>query len=146
MRFYLFDCVTGFSPGAEASGIKNVSSQEDFLINHFDRSPVMPAPLIAESLAQLGGWAITVSSGYRHLAVMVRLNSLAVTADARPGDQIHLHVSIDAVNEYGARVVGTASVRGAEILKVGTITYVLYEIPEQDRTQVKYKYNAVHRR
>ncbi len=143
MRFYLFDRVIDFVSGCEASGIKNVSSQEEFLIDHYDRHPVMPNPLIIESLAQLGGWLITVSSDYKYLAVMVMIKGVAVQGEAVPGDQIRLYTRIENINEYGATLTCKASVQETPILQVKNITYVLYEIPQEDREDLKKKYTAL---
>lgn len=110
------------------------------MIDHYEKIPVMPEPLIIESLAQLGGWAITVSSGYAYLAVMVMVKNIRVSGAALPGDQIILHVSIENINEYGATITCTAAVEGKSIMRVGSITYVLYEIPEHDRDAVKKQY------
>ena len=146
MRFYLFDKVIDFIPGKEARGIKNVSSQEEFLIDHYEKVPVMPLPLIIESIAQLGGWAITVSSGYRYLAIMVMVKDVEAAGLARPGDQIELQVSIENINEYGATISSAAFVEGKPIVKVGSLTYVLYEIPGADRGAIKKKYAGLMNR
>jgi 3-hydroxyacyl-[acyl-carrier-protein] dehydratase len=140
MRFFLFDRVIDSVPGRHATGVKNVSAGEDFLIDHYARRPVMPVPLIIESLAQLGGWAVTVATDYAFLAVMVMVKDIAADGAAGPGDQIVLRVSIDTINEYGAVIAGTAQVSGKEILRVGGITYVLYAVPEQDRASVRQRY------
>jgi len=144
MRFYLFDRVVEIVPGVEATGIKNVSSQEDFLINHYDRFPVMPAPLIIESIAQLGGWTVTVSSAYRYLALMVMIKNISITGNAVPGDQIVLNVRIENMNEYGASISGEARVNDTTVLTIGSLTYVLYEIPDQDRQDIREKYTRLH--
>ena len=140
MRFFLFDKILDSVPGMQATGVKNVSVQEEFLIDHYAKQPVMPAPLIIESLAQVGGWAVTVATDYAFLAVMVMVKDIVVGGAAVPGDQIVLRVSIDTINEYGAVVAGTALVNGNEVLKVGSITYGLYAVPEQDRPAVRQRY------
>ena len=140
MRFYLFDRVTHFEPGISATGIKNVSSQEEFFLDHYDRAPLMPSPLIVESIAQLGGWTITVSSQYKYLAVMVMVKDLEVSGDARPGDQVVLNVQIENMNEFGAKINGEAVVNGTPILKTA-ITYGLYEIPPEDKESAMERYN-----
>ncbi|MEI6127036.1 MAG: hypothetical protein WCQ99_10850, partial [Pseudomonadota bacterium] len=120
-----------------------VSSQEEFLIDHYERLPVMPLPLIVEALAQLGGWTITVSSEYRYLAIMVMVKDVEASGLARPGDQIELQVAIENINEYGATISSAALVEGKPIVNVGSLTYVLYEIPEPDRQAVKKKYTKL---
>ena len=143
MRFYFFDRIINFVPGKEATGIKNLSSQEEFLIDHYDRFPVMPAPLIVESIAQLGNWIVMLSIEYKCLAVMVMVKDLEVNGDAVPGDQIVLSVRIENINEYGASISGDAKVNGNTILEIGSLTYVLHEIPEEEREQVRERYTKL---
>ena len=140
MRFFLFDRIISSIPGKEATGIKNVAAQEEFLIGHYPRRPVMPAPLIIESLAQLGGWAVTVATQYASLALMVKVNDLRVYGSAVPGDQILLHVVLQNINDFGAVISGTAQVAGTEILTVGSITYVLYTVPAEERESLRQRY------
>jgi len=143
MRFYLFDRVIGFEPGREATAVKNVSIQEEFLTDHYERFPVMPAPLIVESIAQLGGWMVTVSSKYRYLAVMVMARDIEVRGDALPGDQIVIQVRLEDLNEYGARISSVATIDGRPVVSVGVITYVLYEIPLTERGPVQLQYSRL---
>ena len=143
MRFYLFDKVIDFIPGTSSRGIKNVSCQEEFLIDHYEKLPVMPLPLIVESIAQLGGWSITVSSQYRYLALMVKVQDVEASGLARPGDQIEMQVTIDNLNEFAATISSVALVEGKPILKVGSLTYALYEIPEADRRAIKERYEKL---
>jgi 3-hydroxyacyl-[acyl-carrier-protein] dehydratase len=143
MRFYLFDRITEFVPGRRAGGIKNISAQEEFLRHHYDRQPVMPAPLIVESIAQLGGWAITVSSGYSCLAVMVMIKGLRVAGDAHPGDQLILDVTLNAINEYGAGISGHAHVDGRHIVSIDTLTYVLHGLSGSEQEEVRTRYRAL---
>jgi len=141
MRFFLFDRVIESQPGSHAVGIKNVSAQEEFFLNHYDLRPVMPAPLIIEALAQLGGWAVAVATDYAFLAVMVMVNDVSVGGCAVPGDQIELRADIQTINDYGAVVGGAARIGGSNILSVGSITYVLYGVPPEQRAGVRQRYD-----
>ena len=145
MRFYLFDRVIEFVPGESSVGIKNISSQEDFLIDHYDRFPVMPSPLIVEALAQLGGWTITTSNDYKYLALMVMIKDIEILGNAVPGDQLVLEVKLENINEYGATISAEAKVNDTAVLKIGSLTYVLYELPEKDREDVEIKYKKFNR-
>ncbi len=143
MRFYLFDSIIEYELGARAVGVKNISSGEDFLKDHYERKPLMPAPLVVESLAQLGGWLVTVSGGYRHLAIMVMLKNISAPGDAGPGDRVELQVELESINDYGASVRARACAGSREIVSVGSITYVLYEIPEAEQPSVRERYERL---
>jgi 3-hydroxymyristoyl/3-hydroxydecanoyl-(acyl carrier protein) dehydratase len=103
----------------------------------------MPEPLIIESLAQLGGWAITVSSDYKYFAVMVMIKNVTFSGSATPGDQLHLHVTIQNVSDIGAQISGKAEIDGTPIVEIETLTYVLYPIPEQQQAEVKTRYTRL---
>ena len=76
MRFYLIDKITHFESGKSGTGIKNVTLTEDFFVKHYDRTPLMPEPLIIEALAQVGGWTIAVSTQYHSVAIMLRIDNV----------------------------------------------------------------------
>ncbi len=140
MRFYLFDAITGFTPNETVSGIKNITSQEEFLVEHYDRFPVTPSTILIESLAQLGGWGVTVSTDYNFLAVMVMIRGVNACGDAVPGDQVVLEVKIEDINEYGARISGSAYIRGRQVLSIDSLTYVLYKVPEDEKELLRESY------
>lgn len=144
MRFYLFDGVTAFEPGVRARGVKNIGQHEEFLNKHYDRDPQMPAPLIIESLAQLGGWMITSSGDYANLAIMVMIKGITVSGSARPGDQVQLAVELINQNEYGASIQAQATVGETEIVRA-SITYVLYQVPENERGDLRQRYEQLAR-
>ena len=50
--FLLIDRVVDIVAGSSATGIKNVSINENYFQGHFPRDPVMPGVLIIESMAQ----------------------------------------------------------------------------------------------
>ena len=53
--FLLVDRIIELEPGKRVVGIKNVSINEPFFPGHFPGHPIMPAVLIIEAMAQVGG-------------------------------------------------------------------------------------------
>ena len=137
MRFLLFDRIISFAEGKGGKGIKNVTLGEDFLIKHYDRFPVMPESLIIESMAQLGGWTISVSSHYQYVAIMVMVEGVKFYRSVIPGDQLLLDVEIGEMDKSGSLVKAMASVKNNQVATVERLVYVLYEVPKKLKGDIK---------
>ena len=123
MRFFLIDKITHFEQGKMGVAIKNVALAEDFFVKHYDRTPLMPEPLIIETLAQTGGWTVTVSTHFRFIAVMLRVDDVKFYRYVRPGDQLVLTTTILSINENGSLIEGKAEVDGEIVAHVGRLMY-----------------------
>ena len=137
MRFFLFDKIIHFEPGKMGVAIKNVSLVEEFFVKHYDRTPLMPEPLIIEALAQTGGWAVTVSTDFRLAAIMVRVDDVKFYKYVRPGDQLILKATILSINENGSLVEGKAEVNGKTVAHVGRIMYGHGLVSDQNKDFLK---------
>lgn len=127
MRFILFDKIVSLKKGVSGIGIKNVTIGEEFFIKHYDRSPVMPEPLLIEAIAQVGGWVIAVSCDYKYSAVMGKISSSKFHRSVRPGDQLSVEVEIVSLSDYGSTVSGVAKVDGEIVAEVEKLMYVHHE-------------------
>ena len=137
MRFLLFDKIVSYEKGKRGTGIKNVTLGEDFLIKHYDRFPIMPESLIIESLAQVGGWIISVSSNYRYAAIMVMVEGVKFYRPVTPGDQLLLSVEIGEIDKTGTLVKGNASIGDDPAATIERLVYILYEVPENLKEEIK---------
>jgi beta-hydroxyacyl-[acyl carrier protein] dehydratase FabZ len=52
--FLLVDRIDELEPGVRATGVKNVTYNEEFFKGHFPSEPVMPGVLMLEAMAQVG--------------------------------------------------------------------------------------------
>ena len=59
--FLLIDRLIDIIPGTSATGIKNVTFNENFFQGHFESMSVMPGALIIESMAQSAGTLVMFS-------------------------------------------------------------------------------------
>ena len=59
--FLLIDKLIDIIPNESATGIKNVTFNENFFQGHFERKSVMPGALIIESMAQSAGTLVMYS-------------------------------------------------------------------------------------
>ncbi|MDY6863652.1 MAG: hypothetical protein SV062_11790, partial [Thermodesulfobacteriota bacterium] len=109
----------------------------DFFKNHYEKKKAMPEPLIIEALAQVGGWAISVSRNHDFIAIMVMVRNAEFFEFVYPGDQLVLHVEIMGLNEYGGVIKGEAFVKGKLVARFERLTYVLYKVPLENKEFVK---------
>jgi len=140
MRFYLIDKVIHFEAGKRGVGIKNVTLSEEFFIKHYDRTPLMPEPLIIEALAQIGGWIIAVSTHYRYVAIMLRIDNVRFYRYVRPGDQLVLQATILSISENGSLIEGRAEVNGEVVASIGRLMYGNYQVPDHLKVFIKKGY------
>lgn len=123
--FLLIDRIIALVPGASAKGIKNVSANEEFFQGHFPDYPVMPGVLIVEAIAQVG--AVALHSDPAHAgrtAFFAGIDNVRFKRQVRPGDQLHLDVTLKAVRRGIGQGEGVATVDG-EIACKGEFMFAL---------------------
>lgn len=108
MRWYWFDRFTEFVSGHRAVAVKNVSMSEEHLFDYFPGFPVMPASLVLEGMAQVGGILVGEMSGFEERIVLAKVSRVQYHQLARPGDTLTYHAQIENVGPEGALVVGTS--------------------------------------
>ncbi len=145
MRYFLIDKVTELVRGERARGVKNVTLSDEILHDHFPDHPIMPGALIVESLAQLAGFLLEMSTNRPDAplrrALLVQIQQAKFHETAGPGDRLDLEVSIDSTLEGAAQVTGEARVGERRIVRA-SLTFVLKEIKSQKvHDQRKYIYS-----
>jgi 3-hydroxyacyl-[acyl-carrier-protein] dehydratase len=91
----MIDKVVNVVHGQSATGIKNVTVNENFFQGHFPRWPVMPGVLIVEAMAQTAAVLVVHSIGERAAGKLVYFTSIDSAKFRRPvtpGDTLHIHV------------------------------------------------------
>lgn len=140
MRFYFIDKIIHFEPGKSGVAIKNVTLAEEFFIKHYDRTPLMPEPLIIEALAQTGGWTVAVSTHYHYVAIMIRVDNIKFYKYVRPGDQLLLKANIVYTSENGTLIEGRAEVNGEVVATIERLMYGNYQVPDHLKNFIKKGY------
>lgn len=93
--FLLLDRVVDLVPNQSATGIKNVTVNENFFQGHFPGHPVMPGVLIIESMAQTAAVLVVETLGPEAAGKVVYFMSIEGAKFRRPvvpGDQLHIHI------------------------------------------------------
>ena len=122
--------------GLEAEGTYHISGDEPFLEGHFKDNPVFPASLMLEALGQLAV-LLLLKSDNPELGGAVKPDSIFfVSCDGvrchkmcRPGDVMHLNISLKKVHAPMAQFEGTILKRGTRVAKVEEISLV-FELNE----------------
>lgn len=95
----LVDRVLEVTPSSHIHAVKNVSINEPFFTGHFPHHPVMPGVLILEALAQAAAILSFKTLGNRpddkSVYYFVGIDDARFKRPVSPGDQLHLHVTID---------------------------------------------------
>ncbi len=112
MRWFWFDRYLVFESGCRAVAEKAVTLAEEQLDNYVPGFPVMPASLIIEGFAQVGGLLVGEYRDYHQRTVLAKVSKSKFFMEARPGDVLRYEVTIQDLKDDGAIVHGTATIAG----------------------------------
>jgi len=106
------DRVVELVPRERIVCVKGVTLSEDHLGDHFAASggrgatPIMPASLIIEGMAQTGGILVGHAEGFREKVVLAKIGRAELEAEAAPGDQLRYTATIESMSGVGAATRG----------------------------------------
>lgn len=96
-----------------AVGIKNVTQNEPFFPGHFPGRPLMPGVLIVEAMAQVGAVALLSQPANKgKLALFAGIDKVRFKRPVRPGDVLHIRVTLERMRGPIGRGRGEATVDG----------------------------------
>ena len=110
--FLLVDRILELEDRKRVVGIKNVTINEPFFAGHFPGHPIMPAVLIIEAMAQVGGVMLlnTVDNPKRHLVYFTRIDKARFRKPVLPGDQVRFELELVALKMRVCKMQGYAYV------------------------------------
>lgn len=134
MRFLLLDRIDSMEPGQRARGSKTIAVDEEYFQDHFPGYPVVPAVMVLESLAQLGGRLIQASvwqaSGREVLPLLVKIDQAKFRRAVGPGEQLRLTAEIVGIGAEAASVTAWAEVKSGRVASA-QIMYALFAFSEE---------------
>jgi 3-hydroxyacyl-[acyl-carrier-protein] dehydratase len=101
-----------------ATGVKNVTMNEQFFQGHFPGHPVMPGVLIIESMAQTAAVLVVETLGEYAMGKLVYFMTIDAAKFRRPvvpGDQLRVHVSKVRSRNNVWKFAGVARVDGVAV-------------------------------
>jgi 3-hydroxyacyl-[acyl-carrier-protein] dehydratase len=93
--FLLVDRILEIEEGKRIVGIKNVSVNEPFFQGHFPDSPIMPAVLLIEAMAQTGGLLVLKSESKEDKiksVLFLGIDKARFRKPVYPGDQVRFEL------------------------------------------------------
>jgi UDP-3-O-[3-hydroxymyristoyl] N-acetylglucosamine deacetylase / 3-hydroxyacyl-[acyl-carrier-protein] dehydratase len=112
--FLLVDRILKLEDKKRVVGIKNVTINEPFFVGHFPGHPIMPAVLIIEAMAQVGGILLlsSVDTPEKYLVYFVSIDKAKFRRPVVPGDQIRFELEMISLRKRFCKMRGVAYVDG----------------------------------
>jgi UDP-3-O-[3-hydroxymyristoyl] N-acetylglucosamine deacetylase/3-hydroxyacyl-[acyl-carrier-protein] dehydratase len=110
--FLLVDRITRIEEGSSIEGIKNVTINEPFFQGHFPGHPIMPAVLIIEAMAQVGGLLLlnSVDDPNDKLMYFMGIDGARFRRPVTPGDQLRFKLTLLKLKGATSKMRGEAYV------------------------------------
>ncbi|MEE9404954.1 MAG: hypothetical protein V3V20_08670 [Algisphaera sp.] len=116
MRWTFLDLITDLKRGEHCVGIRNVSSAEELLTDHFDNDdqagrhpmPLMPNTLVIEGSAQCGGILVGHARDFKEKVLLAKIGKATFTGlAAGPGTTLRHTALLDRIDDSGAAITST---------------------------------------
>jgi 3-hydroxyacyl-[acyl-carrier-protein] dehydratase len=111
--FLFLDEVTELDPGVSAKGYWVPGEDLTFFDGHFPGRPTLPGVLMAESIAQLGAYAVLHGESFAgKLPLFGGLDGARFRRQVLPGERLDLELEVTRMSARAGKAKGTASVGG----------------------------------
>ncbi|MFH1755262.1 MAG: bifunctional UDP-3-O-[3-hydroxymyristoyl] N-acetylglucosamine deacetylase/3-hydroxyacyl-ACP dehydratase [Candidatus Latescibacterota bacterium] len=125
--FLLVDRILEMEDKKRVVGIKNVTINEPFFAGHFPGHPIMPAVLIIEAMAQVGGVLLlsSVDNPEKHLVYFTHINNAKFRKPVLPGDQLRFELELLTFKRRICKMQGYAYVDGDLVAEAELLSTVI---------------------
>ena len=147
MRYCQLDKITELVPGSRLVATRTLRADEDYLLDHFPRFPVMPGVMMLEALHQAAVWMIRTGDRFESpLIVLHEAKSVKFGDFLTPGETLQITaellktdgplITVKAIAAKGdrttvsARLVMKKQLTGDDA-RLGTDAYTRKKIKEQ---------------
>jgi 3-hydroxyacyl-[acyl-carrier-protein] dehydratase len=125
--FLLVDRILELEPGQRAVGMKNVTINEEFFEGHFPGHAVMPAVLLVEAMAQVGGvLLLSLSDNKGKLAYFAGMDNVRFRKPVVPGDTLVTEIVVLKNSGRFGKVKAVATVDD-QIVAEGEFIFAMVE-------------------
>ncbi|HEX6984218.1 MAG TPA: 3-hydroxyacyl-ACP dehydratase FabZ family protein [Planctomycetaceae bacterium] len=113
MRFSLVDRIVTLVPGESVTAVKNVSSAEEYLADHFPGFAVLPGVMMVETLVQAGAWLVRATDDFKDSVVLLKqARAVKFNNFVRPGQTLTVNLTIQGRGEGETTLKATGEVEG----------------------------------
>jgi UDP-3-O-[3-hydroxymyristoyl] N-acetylglucosamine deacetylase/3-hydroxyacyl-[acyl-carrier-protein] dehydratase len=125
--FLLVDRILKLEDKKRVVGIKNVTINEPFFMGHFPGHPIMPAVLIIEAMAQVGGILLlsSVDTPERYLVYFIGIDKAKFRKPVVPGDQIRFELEMISLRKRFCKMRGIAYVDGQVVAEADLFSSII---------------------
>ena len=125
--FLLVDRILKLEDKKRVTGIKNVTINEPFFVGHFPGHPIMPAVLIIEAMAQVGGILLlsSVDTPEKYLVYFIGIDKAKFRRPVVPGDQIRFELEMISLRKRFCKMRGIAYVDGQVVAEAELLSSIV---------------------
>jgi UDP-3-O-[3-hydroxymyristoyl] N-acetylglucosamine deacetylase/3-hydroxyacyl-[acyl-carrier-protein] dehydratase len=125
--FLLVDRILYLKERERVVGLKNVTVNEPFFTGHFPGHPIMPAVLIVEAMAQVGGVLLlnTVDNPETKLVYFMGIDNAKFRRPVQPGDQIIFDLQLVKLKSRTCKMAGKAYVDGRLVAEAQLLSSIV---------------------
>jgi UDP-3-O-[3-hydroxymyristoyl] N-acetylglucosamine deacetylase/3-hydroxyacyl-[acyl-carrier-protein] dehydratase len=126
--FLLVDRILELEDQKRVVGIKNVTINEPFFSGHFPGHPIMPAVLIIEAMAQVGGILLlsSVDNPQKYLVYFTGIDKARFKKPVVPGDQVRFELEMVFLRRGFCKMKGRAFV-GEKLVAEAVLSSTIVE-------------------
>ncbi|MEM9586542.1 MAG: 3-hydroxyacyl-ACP dehydratase FabZ family protein [Planctomycetota bacterium] len=89
MKYRQIDRITSLQPGKQITAERTLRANEEYLLDHFPRFPVMPGVMMLEALHQAAMWMVRSGDGFQTpLVVLKEARSVKFGEFLAPGETL----------------------------------------------------------
>jgi len=136
VRFLFLDQIIDAERGKRMRAMKFVNLMDGYLVEHYPRQAVMPASLLLESLAQVGGMLNLLNHNFAVEMVLMLVDGVRIRRQVRQGEPLTLEVEMLYDHPYGATMRAEARVADTLVATVERMVYAHEVITDPSKIKI----------
>ena len=139
MRFLFFDRIEEVVRGERIVGVKTFPLSEVYLNGHFARVPLIPGSILIEAMAQVTGWLVVYTYGFKNSCVISLIDDVEVTSDLRPGVSVEIHGEMIDTNDRASLCRARIEKDGVPVAKAERFVYPHFPTDDPGALQERFR-------